>query len=268
MGIVHAKADEPLKGASLDWSTSLTSLFDECVRARAVLLSGAPGLIVENKGGSTMAISGEPMSWANWLIITSEIADASVVDAFIQKVRPLGVPSTIVCKKELSFQIEPTVEGAGYIRTADSALMTLEAKSDFPQEKGCRLRKLTDASMNDALAEIIGQATISPKEAIKRLVDPGVLAAKNVEVFVALRDGLPVATATTAIGDTTVGIWRMVTAPEYQRQGIGQALLAQLINLYQERNLRRFYLVANSIGRRLYEKLGFVSVTDLAQWVL
>jgi GNAT superfamily N-acetyltransferase len=268
MATVHAKADEPLKGASLDCSTSLTSLFDECVRARAVLLSGAPGLIVENKAGSTMAISGEPMCWGNWLIITSEIADASVVDAFIQKVRPLGVPSTIVCKKELSLQIEPMVEAAGYIRTADLALMTLEAKSDFPQGKGCRLRKLTDASMNDALAEIIGQATISPKEAIKRLVDPGVLAAKNVEVFVALHDGLPVATATTAIGDTTVGIWRMVTAPEYQRQGIGQSFLAQLINLYQQRNLHRFYLVANSIGRRLYEKLGFISVSHLAHWVL
>src|SRR5260221_10680814 len=72
-----------------------------------------------------------------------------------------------VVGEELSFQIQPTVEGAGYIRTADLALMTLEAKSEFPQGKGCRIRKLTDASMNDALAEIIGQATILPKEAVK-----------------------------------------------------------------------------------------------------
>ncbi len=257
-------ADEALQEPFLEWSTSL---YDECVRARIALLSGAPGLIVETKDGSTMAISGEPMYWSNWLFITSEIAGNSVVDSFIEEVTRRGLPSTIVCKKEFTSQIQPAVEGAGYIRTADSALMTLVAKSDFPQGKGCRLRKLTDTSMNDALAEIIGRGTGAPKDAVNRLIAPSI-AAKNIEVFIALRDALPVATVTTTIRDTTVGIWRMVTAPEYQRQGIGQALLAQIINLYRERNLHQFYLIANSIGRRLYEKLGFVAIADLAQWVL
>ena len=256
--------DEALQEPFLEWSTSL---YDECVRARIALLSGAPGLIVETKDGSTMAISGEPMYWSNWLFITSEIAGNPVVDSFIEEVTRRGLPSTIVCKKEFTSQIQPAVEGAGYIRTADSALMTLVAKSDFPQGKGCRLRKLTDTSMNDALAEIIGRGTGAPKDAVNRLIAPSI-AAKNIEVFIALRDALPVATVTTTIRDTTVGIWRMVTAPEYQRQGIGQALLAQIINLYRERNLHQFYLIANSIGRRLYEKLGFVAIADLAQWVL
>jgi GNAT superfamily N-acetyltransferase len=257
-------ADEALQEPFLECSTSL---YDECVRARIALLSGAPGLIVETKDGSTMAISGEPMYWSNWLFITSEIAGNRVVDSFIEEVTRRGLPSTIVCKKEFTSQIQPAVEGAGYIRTADSALMTLVAKSDFPQGKGCRLRKLTDTSMNDALAEIIGRGTGAPKDAVNRLIAPSI-AAKNIEVFIALRDALPVATVTTTIRDTTVGIWRMVTAPEYQRQGIGQALLAQIINLYRERNLHQFYLIANSIGRRLYEKLGFVAIADLAQWVL
>ena len=257
-------ADEALQEPFLEWSTSL---YDECVRARIALLSGAPGLIVETKDGSTMAISGEPMYWSNWLFITSEIAGNRVVDSFIEEVTRRGLPSTIVCKKEFTSQIQPAVEGAGYIRTADSALMTLVAKSDFPQGKGCRLRKLTDTSMNDALAELIGRGTGAPKDAVNRLIAPSI-AAKNIEVFIALRDALPVATVTTTIRDTTVGIWRMVTAPEYQRQGIGQALLAQIINLYRERNLHQFYLIANSIGRRLYEKLGFVAMADLAQWVL
>lgn len=258
------KADEALQEPFLEWSTGL---YDECVRARIALLSGVPGLIVEKKDDSTMAISGEPMYWSNSLFITSEIAGNSVVDSFVEKVTRRGLPSTIVCKKELTSQIQSVVEGAGYIRTADTVLMTLVAKSDFPHGKGCRLRKLTDTSMNDALAEIIGRGTGAPKDAVNRLVAPSI-AGKNIEVFIALRDALPVATATTTIRDSTVGIWRMVTAPEYQRQGIGQVFLAQIINLYRERNLHQFYLIANSIGRRLYEKLGFVAIGDLAQWVL
>lgn len=257
-------ADEVLPEPFLEWSTSL---YDECVRARIALLSGAPGLIVETKDGSTMAISGEPMYWSNWLFLTSEIPGTGVVDSFVEKVARRGLPSTIVCKKELSSQIQLVVEGAGYIRTADSFLMTLVANSEFPQGKGCRLRKLTDASMNHALAEIIGRGTGAPKEAVKRLIDPSI-AAKNIEVFIALRDALPVATVTATIRDSTVGIWRMVTTPEYQHQGIGQAFLAQIINLYRERNFHRFYLIANSIGKRLYEKFGFLSIAELAQWVL
>src|SRR5260221_14762886 len=94
-------ADEALQEPFLEWSTSL---YDECVRARIALLSGAPGLIVETKDGSTMAISGEPMYWSNWLFITSEIAGNSVVDSFIEEVTRRGLPSTIVCKKEFTSQ--------------------------------------------------------------------------------------------------------------------------------------------------------------------
>ena len=75
-------ADEALQEPFLEWSTRL---YDECVRARIALLSGAPRLIVETKDGSTMAISGEPMYWSNWLFITSEIAGNSVVDSFIEE---------------------------------------------------------------------------------------------------------------------------------------------------------------------------------------
>lgn len=258
-------ADEALPDSSLEWSTNL---FDECARARATLLSGTPGLTVEKKGGSTMVISGEPMYWCNWLFITSEIADTSVVDSFIEKITRRRLPSSIICKKELSSRMQPVAEGAGYIRTADLAIMTLLAKSDLAEGNGCRVIKLTDGSMHDAIGEIIGRATGGPKEAVNRLIDPGILAAKNIEVFVALRDALPAATVTTTVDHTTVGIWRMVTAPEYQRQGIGKALLARIINLYRQRNIHRFYLLANSIGRLLYEKLGFVSITDLAHWAL
>src|SRR5258708_13162746 len=97
-------ADEGVQEPFLEWSTSL---YDECVRARIALLSGAPGLIVETKDGSTMAISGEPMYWSNWLFITSEIAGNRWVDSFIEEVTPLGLPSPIVCNKQFTSHILP-----------------------------------------------------------------------------------------------------------------------------------------------------------------
>ena len=85
--------------------------------------------------------------------------------------------------------MQPVAEGAGYIRTADLAIMTLLAKSDIAEGNGCRVIKLTDGSMHDAIGEIIGRATGGAKEAVNRLIDPGILAAKNIEVL--LRCAMP-----------------------------------------------------------------------------
>jgi len=68
----------------------------------------------------------------------------------------------------------------------------------------------------------------------------------------------------------TIGInhapGEMATLPEYQHQGIGQAVFGQIIKLYRERRTADFHLVANSIGRP-YEKVGFVSIDNLTRWV-
>jgi len=65
-----------------------------CAQAMPSLLSGASGLIVERNEGATLAISCEPVSWSNWLFITSEIALPKMLDYFV--VGPFAAGFTVV----------------------------------------------------------------------------------------------------------------------------------------------------------------------------
>ena len=238
-----------------------------CARAMPSLLSGASGLIVERNEGATLAISCEPVSWSNWLFITAEIALPKMLDYFVDRITKLRLPSTILCTSELSSNIQPVAQRAGYARVPDPVFMVLLAKSALPHTGSCVLKRLTDASMNYELVDIVGSAVGPPTEPLKRLLDPSALISKNIEVFLALRDSMPVATVTTTNTERSVGIWRLVTQSRYQRQGIGQSVFGQIINLYWEQDIDRFYLIANPLGGGLYQKFGFVPIKSLAQWV-
>jgi ribosomal protein S18 acetylase RimI-like enzyme len=242
-------------------------LFQICQQTMPSLLSGAPALIVRRKEGATLAISGEPVSWSNWLFITSEKAPSDLFQYFVETTTKLRLPSAIVCISNLEADLRPALQMAGYRQVSGPVFMRLLSKPSFPPAKTYTLEQVVDASMNDALVNIVKSAVGPPLEPLKRLLDPSLLASKNIEVFLALHNGLPVATVTTLIAEGTAGIWRLVTLPEYQRQGIGHSVLRQVIELYRGRSIDRFYLIANSIGRRLYERLGFVQTHSLSQWV-
>jgi ribosomal protein S18 acetylase RimI-like enzyme len=65
-----------------------------------------------------------------------------------------------------------------------------------------------------------------------------------------------------------VGIWYMATAPQYQRQGSGHALLTHVIAGAIERGADTFYLGATAAGYPLYERLGFRTVGTPSIWLL
>ncbi|MBO6197364.1 MAG: GNAT family N-acetyltransferase [Butyrivibrio sp.] len=57
-------------------------------------------------------------------------------------------------------------------------------------------------------------------------------------------------------------IMNMYTAPEYRRKGIAFKTLDLLVRDAKERNVKAISLEATDMGRPLYEKYGFVKMTD------
>lgn len=56
--------------------------------------------------------------------------------------------------------------------------------------------------------------------------------------------------------------------PAHQRQGVGRALLGQVIDTFRRCGVHRFHLGATEAGRPLYDSLGFELVADLPVWVM
>lgn len=71
------------------------------------------------------------------------------------------------------------------------------------------------------------------------------------------------AAATVAIAAPPVGvIGNVVVRPEFQRGGIGRAIMTHALSWLERQGARNVYLDATPAGRPLYRRLGFVDVTS------
>lgn len=85
--------------------------------------------------------------------------------------------------------------------------------------------------------------------------------------FIGRLNGKPVATSALFLGNNSVGIWRVATAPEARGQGIGAAMTTA--PLYEARNLgyRIGILRSSLIGYSLYRRLGFQEYCRLIRYM-
>ena len=70
-------------------------------------------------------------------------------------------------------------------------------------------------------------------------------------------------------GNTWMEIVKMATEPSAQGQGIGAAVLDRLVDVARERGANRIWLETNSqleAATALYEKKGFVALSDAENW--
>jgi GNAT superfamily N-acetyltransferase len=76
----------------------------------------------------------------------------------------------------------------------------------------------------------------------------------------------PAGTAMVYCGHKAAGIYAMSTIEKYRRKGCATAAVNACIALAKTKHLRHAVLYASTLGRPVYEKLGFNKVTTLPEW--
>lgn len=122
--------------------------------------------------------------------------------------------------------------------------------------------------VRDEAAPLVAEAFSIPREAMRLMVSARAAAGEGMDVFLARRDGVAVSTVYTTTHGGAVGIWNMATAPRYQRQGAGRAVLEGALAHHAARGARLFFLGATPAGMALYRQLGFRLATALTAWTL
>jgi ribosomal protein S18 acetylase RimI-like enzyme len=78
-------------------------------------------------------------------------------------------------------------------------------------------------------------------------------------------DGEPVSTAATVIGGGVVGVYNVATMPEHQMRGYGETVMRHAVGEAQRRHgIGQTILQSTPAGHRLYERMGFRTVTNVA----
>jgi GNAT superfamily N-acetyltransferase len=78
-------------------------------------------------------------------------------------------------------------------------------------------------------------------------------------------DGEPVSTSATVMGAGAVGVYNVATMPEHQKRGYGETVMRHAVAEAQRRHgVNQTILQSTPAGHRLYERMGFRTVTTVA----
>ena len=236
-----------------------------------MMMAGAPRLYTLFAHNSALVSSGEETLLLNRLAIgpgedpTGFLRECTII------ARERRHPLTAYFTPHVAASLSPRAEQLGFTPLGEMPLMVLQPKTALTVAGDCTIRRATGLPAVEAtvamLTRSLAPSTDLPIEAFMRTLDFELMA-DAVGIFIGSIDGLPMSTVTAVRTGETVGIWRMATPREFQRKGIGRALLAQVINQYRELGASRFYLTASEMGRPLYESLGFETIGHCTGWGL
>jgi ribosomal protein S18 acetylase RimI-like enzyme len=83
--------------------------------------------------------------------------------------------------------------------------------------------------------------------------------------YVGYYEGEPVSTAAIVLGGGAIGVYNVATLPGSQRRGFGEAVMRHaLAEARKEHATERLVLQSTPAGMRLYERMGFRTVTKVA----
>ena len=78
-------------------------------------------------------------------------------------------------------------------------------------------------------------------------------------------DGEAVSTTAIVMGAGAVGVYNVATVPEQQRRGYGEALMRHAVaEAQREHGVAQVILQSTPAGYKLYERMGFQTVTRVA----
>ena len=164
--------------------------------------------------------------------------------------------------------LAPVATRLGLTAVGAAPLMVLRPDVSVQPGRPTKIVRALGPELVSIAGDLIAAAFDTPRDVIARCIDVGMTETAGVETYIAWGDEGPMCTVSVTPTGDTAGITLMATPPEHQREGMGRALLTQVIADYRRRGAERFHLGSSEAGRRLYASLGFELVADLPVWVL
>ncbi len=164
--------------------------------------------------------------------------------------------------------VEAAILGAGLVRVESWPAMAVAVASlpDMATPAGVEIRRVTGPGDLDAVRSIETLTFGTPPAVAERFIGRGQLEEEGVETFTAWREGEPVGAATAYLVDGTVGVFGVGVVEAARRRGIGAALTGRAARAFGDR-ADLAWLQPSGMARRLYEALGFETVSRWEVWI-
>ena len=243
-------------------------LIQLCVRALAAQMIAAPGAELQMTRSCVLGLTDEPLADFNRLTLGDDPDAEGFLVRSVARAKERGRPLSAVMSPLVAQRLAPIATRLGLVAVGTAPLMVLRPEVPVRPSRPTTLVRALGPELVGVAGDLIAAAFGEPRDVIARNIEVCMTETSGVETYIAWDDEGPMgAVSLTPTGDTG-GISLMATAPRRQRQGLGRALLSQVIDDCRRRGMRRFHLGATEAGRPLYASLGFELVADLPVWIL
>jgi GNAT superfamily N-acetyltransferase len=239
-----------------------------CCRALVAQMDAAPGFELHMIRNCVLGLTNEPLADCNMLTLGPNPDAEAFLTESIGRAKARGLPLTVVMSPHVAQTLAPVATRLGLTAVGAAPLMVLRAATPVRPSRPIRVTRALGPELVEIAGDLAAAAFDLPRDVVARSIDVVVTETSGVETWIGWSDDDPMSAVSVTPAGTTAAISLMATPPEHQGQGMGRALLTQVISDYRRRGIERFHLSASEAGRPLYESLGFETIADLSAWVL
>jgi ribosomal protein S18 acetylase RimI-like enzyme len=220
------------------------------------------GLFLRDRGITTL-LGGVPMRFFNQILVEGSDAAASAIRDAVANGRARRDPFVVSLRESLDDRFAPMLGELGLAATEDAmtramALYPLRDRTRrFDGEAGLAIRRVTDESGLEDHRRIVSMGFGADASVADAMLGIGLLDRTECAVYVGYEDGTPVTSGLAWRTGRTIGVYNIATVPVARRRGFGEAMTARVLVDGAAAGCDVAVLQASSMGRSIYERLGF-----------
>lgn len=196
-----------------------------------------------------------------WAEGAEEPATVHELERAISEVEGLGVPCWIEVRAGRTPAIERVARRLGFTHQESIPGMVVRpAELAVVRSPELEVTRVRDAAGLAAAATAAAAGFEVPREHLAALFTPRVAETPGLSIYVGHAQGRPVSTATSWIGDGSVGIFNVATPPEHRGRGYGRALTEKAVEEGFSSGADLAWLQASPLGEPVYRAMGFRQV--------
>jgi GNAT superfamily N-acetyltransferase len=232
-----------------------------------LLAQHADGGVFETLSGATLISFPFPHKLFNSVLFASVTDSKAAVEEVSGFYRAKGRPwCWIVGPSSEPAALGKELLSAGLVHSHDTPGMAIDL-TGFAAQCDARVVGVRDPAAYERWLQLLAKGFGMPEAAVQPFRELHMsLGWEDVPVryFYALVDGEPAACSMNFYGAGVCGIYSVATAPEFRSRGLGAAVVNRCLSAAVEDGYDTAILHSSTMGRPLYEKLGFRELCQLA----
>jgi GNAT superfamily N-acetyltransferase len=222
--------------------------------------------VTEYGDGYVLNYSG--LSWlsgANQLWIDDpQVITPRLLSNCVRFFRPYYAEWSIVVIPQVHVGLRERCLNYGCFVRWDSPIMLLDKPPRFPYGlKSTQIVRVRNEPLISIAQNIMGEAFHMDRVVNQRLVRPEHASDDSIHHYMAFMEGHPAAAATMTYTDQMAGIWNVGTRRIFRNRGLASALMAKMCSDAHQEGYTQSVLMASSMGRTLYEKMGYHTIAEV-----